>query len=195
MELKPCPFCGSAAVVIYDYQDTPKSAQCGNHGRKKKLDRRCYMSHQFMPIADWNTRAAAAPAPSEPVAVFDGYIDGTAIIQWRDKGLPAGTLLYAAPVAAPAPSAPFEAAIRDAVELGTGAYSISPDGKMTHIPYEDMFIQPEPADSRAAFEAHFALSTRQAWRTTDGAGYQNSDVQKWWEGWQAREKTAIPHPF
>lgn len=43
----------------------------------------------------------AAPTPNEPVAVFDGYIGGTAVIQWRDKGLPAGTLLYAAPVAAP----------------------------------------------------------------------------------------------
>jgi hypothetical protein len=45
---------------------------------------------------------ALLAAPSAPVAVFDGYIDGTAVIQWRGQGLPAGTLLYAAPVAAPA---------------------------------------------------------------------------------------------
>lgn len=49
-------------------------------------------------------------------------------------------------------------------------------------------------ESRAAFEAHFRLCSRQAWRTKAG-DYMNSDVQKWWEGWQAREKTAIPRPF
>jgi hypothetical protein len=65
----------------------------------------------------------------------------------------------------------------------------------TDMPYEAQFLQDlafeletqlaAPADTRAAFEAHFALSTRQAWRTTDGTGYQNTDVQKQWEGWQA----------
>lgn len=45
--------------------------------------------------------AGVAPVAVQPVAVFDGYIaGGTAIIQWRDKGLPVGTLLYAAQSAA-----------------------------------------------------------------------------------------------
>lgn len=39
-------------------------------------------------------------------------------------------------------------------------------------------------ESRAAFEAHFRLCSRQAWRTKAG-DYMNQDVQKWWEGWQA----------
>ena len=38
--------------------------------------------------------------------------------------------------------------------------------------------------TRAAFEAHFQLTQRQAWTHKDGS-YRNTDVQKWWEGWQA----------
>lgn len=46
------------------------------------------------------------------------------------------------------------------------------------------------ADSRAAFEAHFNLSSRQAWRTKDQSGYLNSEVQAWWKGWQAAQEDA-----
>lgn len=38
---------------------------------------------------------------------------------------------------------------------------------------------------RAAFEKHFDLSSRQAWKTRDGAGYMNTDIQAKWLGWKA----------
>ncbi len=44
--------------------------------------------------------------------------------------------------------------------------------------------QPAPTDAHAAFEAHFGLSTRQAWKHKNGE-YMNSDIQARWEGWQA----------
>lgn len=45
--------------------------------------------------------------------------------------------------------------------------------------------------TRAAFEAHFQLTQRQAWQHKDGS-YQNTDVQKWWEGYQAGVAKAAP---
>lgn len=46
------------------------------------------------------------------------------------------------------------------------------------------------ADSRAAFEAHFGLTLRQALRTQDGSAYQMSNIQDKWEGWQAAKGEA-----
>lgn len=42
-----------------------------------------------------------------------------------------------------------------------------------------------PTDAHVAFEAHFNLSSRQAWKTKDGLNYLNPDIQSKWEGWQA----------
>lgn len=42
-----------------------------------------------------------------------------------------------------------------------------------------------PTDAHAAFEKHFNLSSRQAWKTKDGNDYLNQDIQAKWMGWQA----------
>lgn len=42
-----------------------------------------------------------------------------------------------------------------------------------------------PTDAHAAFEKHFNLSSRQAWKTKDGNDYLNKEIQAMWLGWQA----------
>ena len=42
-----------------------------------------------------------------------------------------------------------------------------------------------PTDAHAAFEMHFQLSSRQAWKTKDGNDYLNKDIQAKWMGWNA----------
>lgn len=46
-----------------------------------------------------------------------------------------------------------------------------------------------PADTRADFEAHFALCSRQAWQHRDGS-YKDPLVQASWLGWQAAKGEA-----
>jgi hypothetical protein len=48
----------------------------------------------------------------------------------------------------------------------------------------------DPIDDRAAFEAHFDLSSRQAWRTKEGKEYRDQLVQLKWMGWQAARENA-----
>jgi hypothetical protein len=107
MELLNCPFCGEVPTG-FDTISNGKwgFVQCCISGPEVRASYAPLEEWRERAIAEWNDRKAPAPS-AEPVAVFDGYMDGgTAIIQWRDKGLPAGTLLYAAPVAAPAQTAP-----------------------------------------------------------------------------------------
>lgn len=83
-ELKGCPFCGSNARTIDNTSDVPTWAQCNNHGRKKKGDVRCVMSHTIIPIEAWNRRAPLpAEQPSNPtprkreiLAICDAYESG-----------------------------------------------------------------------------------------------------------------------
>ena len=42
-----------------------------------------------------------------------------------------------------------------------------------------------PTDAHAAFEKHFNLSSRQAWKTKDGNDYMNQEIQAMWLGWNA----------
>lgn len=51
-----------------------------------------------------------------------------------------------------------------------------------------------PTDDHAAFEKHFNLSARQAWKTKAGNDYMNQEVQAKWEGWQARVAVVTATP-
>ena len=52
---------------------------------------------------------------------------------------------------------------------------------------EAQLAAPASTDTRDAFEAQFALTSRQAWQHKDGT-YMNTDIQRIWYGWQAGEK-------
>lgn len=56
---------------------------------------------------------------------------------------------------------------------------------------ETAIAAPAPTDTRANFEAHFQLTTRQAWQHPDG-GYKLPEIQAKWEGYQAGVAKAAP---
>lgn len=82
IELAVCPFCGSEARTINNTSDAPTWVQCKNHGRKKKGDVRCVMSHTIVPIAAWNRRAPA----SEPAV--DRHAERAAFEAWSSEAAP-----------------------------------------------------------------------------------------------------------